>query len=91
LLFEQVGAVEPGVGLLDGGKLGGLAVGEVLRVFPDREPGTLQIPSELQVALASRFVPDFAADLGERVGGQHDHVEGVHASVGLRGALGDRF
>ena len=52
LLLEQVRAVQPGVGLLDRGELRGLAVGEVLGVLPDREPGALQLAGELEVALA---------------------------------------
>ena len=37
--FEQVGAVQPGVGLGDPGELGLLLVGEVLRVLPQRVAG----------------------------------------------------
>ena len=40
--FEQVGPVQPGVGLGDPGELGLLLVGEVLRVLPQRVPGMLQ-------------------------------------------------
>ena len=39
LLLEQVRAVQPGVGLLDRREFRGLAVGEVLGVLADREPG----------------------------------------------------
>ena len=38
-LFEQVGAVQPGVGLGDPGQLVALALGEVLRVLPQRVAG----------------------------------------------------
>ena len=74
LFLEQVGAVEPGVGALDLSELGGLAVGEVLGVLPDREPGALQLPGELEVALPAGFVSDLPADLVQRVGRQLDHV-----------------
>ncbi len=90
MLFEQIRAVEAGVGLLDRRELGGLAVGEVLGVLPDREPGAFELPGELQVPLAARFVPDFAADLVQRVGGEHHDVERVHASLGLGCAFCDR-
>ena len=40
--LEQVGAVEPGVGLGDPVQLRLLAVGEVLRVLPQRVPGAAQ-------------------------------------------------
>jgi hypothetical protein len=68
LFLEQVCAVQPGVGLLDRGGLGGLAIGEVLRVFPDREPGALQLPGEFEVPVTARLVPDLAANVVERVG-----------------------
>ena len=37
--FEQIGAVQSGIGLGDPGQLGVLPVGEVLRVLPQRVPG----------------------------------------------------
>ena len=40
--FEQVGAVQPGVGFLDPGEFGLLAAGEVFRVLPQRIPGPAQ-------------------------------------------------
>lgn len=39
--FEQIGPMQPGIGLGDPGQLGGLAFGEVLGVFPQRIPGAL--------------------------------------------------
>ena len=68
LLLEQVGAVQPGVGVLDRGELERLAVGEVLGVLPDREPRALQIAGALDVSLSARLVPDLAAYLVKRVG-----------------------
>ena len=41
LLGEQVGAVEPLVELLDAGELELLALGQVLGVLPECEPGAL--------------------------------------------------
>jgi hypothetical protein len=41
-LFEQVGAVQPGVGLGDPGQLVPLAFGEVVGVLPQRVAGGLE-------------------------------------------------
>ena len=43
LLAEQVGAVQPLVELLDSCQLELLAVGQVLGVLPEREPGALEL------------------------------------------------
>jgi len=90
LLLEQVRAVHAGVGLLDRGELRRLAVGEVLRVLPDREPGAFELAGELDVALAARLVPDLATNVVERLGGEHHDVERVDASDGVGNAFGDR-
>ena len=90
LLGEQVGAVEPLVELLDAGELELLALGQVARVLPQREPGALELLGELGLALAARLVPDLAADLVQRVGGQLDEVERVVADAGVGAALADR-
>ena len=42
--FEEVGAVEEGVGFLDPGEFGLLAVREIFRVFPQRVAGPPQVP-----------------------------------------------
>jgi hypothetical protein len=42
-LFEQIGAIQSGVGLGDPGQLGGLAFGEVFGVFPQRIAGALEL------------------------------------------------
>jgi hypothetical protein len=42
-LFEQISAVEPGVGLGDPGQLGGLTLGEIFGVFPQRIAGALEL------------------------------------------------
>ena len=90
LFVEQVGAVERLVGLLDPGELGLLAVGEVLGVLPEREPGALELARELRLAFAARLVPDLAADLVERLGRELDDVERVEAELafGQRSATG---
>ena len=46
-LFEQIGAIQPGIGLGDPGQLGGLAFGEVLGVFPQRIAGALELADPL--------------------------------------------
>lgn len=45
--FEQVGAVQSGVGLGDPGQLGALGFGEVLRVLPQRVPGAFELAGAL--------------------------------------------
>ena len=90
LFFEQVRAVEPDVGLLDRGKLDGLAVGEVLGVLPDREPRTLELARELEIPLASCLVPHLAANLVQRLGGEHHDMKRVHAPDRVRDPFGDR-
>jgi hypothetical protein len=90
LFFEQVGAVDRGVELLNPGELGLLAFGQVLGLLPEREPGALEIFAELLVAGAARLVPDLAADLVQRVGRCLDDVPRVKADLGVRAALRDR-
>jgi hypothetical protein len=65
-----------------------LAVGEVLRVLPDREPR----PSDRvrgPCSLSARFVPNLATDGVECVGRQLHHVERIDASDRVRASLGD--
>ena len=90
LLFEQVGAEERPVGLLDPRELGLLAGGEVLGVLPEREAGVLELARERGQAFAARLVPDLAADLVERLGRELHDVERVEAQLGVGAALGDR-
>ena len=49
LLLEQVGAIQPLVGLLNRRQLGLLAGGEVLGVLPQRKPGALQVAGDGQL------------------------------------------
>ena len=90
LLGEQVGAVEPLVELLDAGELELLVLGQVARVLPECEAGSLEFLGELGLALAARVVSDLAADLVERVSRELDEVERVVADAGVRAALADR-
>jgi hypothetical protein len=90
LLGDQVGAVGRLVGLLDLGELDLLAVGQVVRVLPQREEGALEVLRGLLVAGLAGFVPDLAADLVERVGSELDDVEWVHAPDRVRAPLADR-
>ena len=76
LLFEEVGAVDRGVELLDERELGLLAVGQVLGLLPEREARSLELFGELFVAGLARLVPDGAADVVERVGRGLDDVIG---------------
>ncbi|CKR39914.1 Uncharacterised protein [Mycobacterium tuberculosis] len=46
-LFEQVGAIQTGIGLGDPGQFGALAFGEVLGVLPQRVAGALEPPCPL--------------------------------------------
>jgi len=87
LLFEQVGAVEPGVGLLDRGELRGLAIGEVLGVLPDSEPGALELARALQVPLAAGRVPHHAADVVQRFGIGADRVGTLPAGAAILAEL----
>ena len=89
LLFEQVGAVDRGVELGDPGELGVLALGQVLRPLPQREPGAFEILGELLVAGAARLVPDGATDLVERVGRGLDDMPRIEADDRVGAALGD--
>ena len=74
LLGEQVGAVQALVELLDASELELFALGQVLGVLPEREPGFLELFGELLLALAASLIPDLAADLIERVCGGLDDV-----------------
>jgi hypothetical protein len=90
LLFEQVGAVEPLVGALDGGEPGVLAATEVLGVLPEREAGALELAGDGGLAGLAGLVLDLAADRVERVGHELHDVERVQAAHRVRAALGDR-
>ena len=90
LLAEQVGAVQPVVELLDPRQLELLALGQVLGVLPQREPGAFELAGELGLALAAGLVPDLAADLVQRVGGGLDDVKRVQTHDRVRAPLGHR-
>jgi len=87
LLFEQVGAVDRRVELLDEGELGLLAVGQVLGPLPEREPGALELLGELLVAGAAGLVPHLTADLVQGVRRGLDDVPRVQADDRLRAAF----
>jgi hypothetical protein len=84
LLLEQVGTVQPRVGLLNARELRLLAVGEVLGVLPQREPGALQIMRGRDLTGLARLVSDLATDLVQGVGRELDDVERVDAANRLR-------
>jgi hypothetical protein len=75
---------------LDAGELELLAFGEVAGVLPEHEPGAFELGGELLLPAAARLVPDLAADVVERVGGQLDEVKRVIADGRVRTALCDR-
>src|ERR1035437_4099842 len=89
LFLEEGGAVERLVGLLDGGELGLLPVGQILGVLPEREPGVLEIAGHGGLATSPGRVPDLPADLVEGLAGPLADVEGVQAEGGVRAALCD--
>jgi len=89
-LGEQVSAVQALVGLLDAGELLLLAVGQLLNVLPEREPGAFEILGELLVTGAAGFVPDLAADLIQGIGGGLDDMKRIQGDDRVRAALGDR-
>lgn len=51
--FEQIGAIQPGVGLGDPGQLRALTFGEILGVFPQRIAGALE-PAGPPLSLPAR-------------------------------------
>jgi hypothetical protein len=82
--LEQIGTVQPGVGLGDPGQLGLLRGGQVLGVLPQRDPGVLERlrlttgpPGPAPGEGATGLVPRLAADLVERVGGPADDMGGI--------------
>jgi hypothetical protein len=82
--LEQIGTVQPGVGLGDPGQLGLLRGGQALGVLPQREPGVLERlrlttgpPGPAPGEGATGLVPRLAADLVERVGGPADDMGGI--------------
>ncbi len=80
LLLQEVGAVERPVDGLDVGQLEALAAGQALGVLPQREAGALEVLGRGDLAGLASGVPDLAADLIQRVGGQLHDVEGVNAT-----------
>lgn len=94
-LVQQVGAVQARIGLGDPGRLLVLAVGEVLRVLPQRVAGVLECPGvpgrpacPTAVDGTAGFVPSLAANLVEGVGGAGDDVESVGASHSVGASFG---
>jgi hypothetical protein len=81
LLLEQVAAVERPVGAGDVGQFGLLARGEVLRVLPEGESGTLEFAGGGLLAVVAGGVPDLAAQFVEGVGGPGDDVEGIETEL----------
>ena len=69
LLFEQIRAIEPLVGVLDVRELGGLAVGEALGVLPQRKARALELARQLGLPGLAGLVSDLATHLVQRVAG----------------------
>src|SRR5690349_1157726 len=57
---------------------------------PEREAGALELLSEPWLASFAGVVPDLAADLVQRVGGELDDMERVQAHLCVGAALADR-
>ena len=72
------------------GELELLALGQVLGVLPEREPGALELAWRAASGLAAGLVPDLAADLVQRVGGGLDDVKRVQADVAFGQRSADR-
>ena len=89
LLLEQVGPVEPAVGLGDPGERGALVAGQVRRVFQQRPPAVLQRGGLVVVPAGAQPVDHGAADLVEGLGGPGHDVERVQAQHRGGGARGD--
>lgn len=56
-LFEQVGAIQTGIGLGDPGQFGALAFGEVLGVLPQRVAGALSRRARSRPGRGAAFLP----------------------------------
>src|SRR5664279_2981007 len=74
LFFEQVGAVEHGVGRLDPGQTATLLGGEMLRV-PDHRPAGVAV-------LATGVFQGAAADLVQCLRAPHHHMKGLIPTSG---------
>ena len=88
LLFDEVGAVERPVGLLDVGQAGLLGAGQCLWGL-EQGPPRRAVGDGLAGGLG--LAGDPAADLVDGLAGPLLDVEGVHADQGLRGPFGDHI
>jgi len=79
LLFQQVGPVEPAVGLGDPSECGALVAGQVGWVFQQRPPAALERGGLGVVPIGAQPRDHPAAHLVEGFGGPRDDVEGVQA------------
>jgi len=77
MFLEQVGAVEAVVVLRDPGELGGLAVGEVFGVLPERVATVLQLLGSVAETHGSQRVPHPAAHDVEGLGGPSHDVKRI--------------
>ncbi len=69
---------------------GGLAVGEVLGVLPQRAAGAFEVLGDRDLAAPARVVSDLAADLVQCVAGERHDVRRVYGTDRVGESLGDR-
>ena len=95
--LEQVGPVQPWVGLGDPGQLRLLPAGQVLRVLPQRIPGSLSalwrdrltVPPGDRVTAPRATIPGLPTDLVECFGGPVHDMERIGAADRLRARFRD--
>jgi len=75
--FEQVGPVEPTVGVGDPGQGAALVAGQVRGVFQQRSPAAFERLGLLGVPAVSQPVDHGAADRIKDLGGPRHDMEGV--------------
>ena len=82
-LFEQIGAIQAGVGLGDPGQLGGLAFGEVFGVLPQRITGALELAGPLMAGTRRGVLGGAPATPFGLAAGQRPRVVPGPAALGI--------